>query len=83
MRTRVSRIGRRLAVLGVAVALGACTATAPTPRHADAPPLDWRMTPRNIALQILAILAFIAVVWFMATLMFDGVASVFSFVTGG
>ena len=29
----------------------------------DAPPLDWRMTPRNVALQLVAVAVFIGVIW--------------------
>ena len=47
------------------------------------PPLDWRMTPKNILMQVLAVALFIGVVWFMISLMFDGMGSIFSYVTGG
>lgn len=43
----------------------------------DAPPLDWRLTPRNVALQILAVLLFMAVVWFMVALITDNLAVLF------
>lgn len=35
------------------------------------PPLDWRLTPRNIALQLLGVIVFAAVVWFLVDLMVD------------
>lgn len=37
----------------------------------DDPELDWRLTPRNIALQVLGVAIFIAVVWFLISLMVD------------
>ncbi|MEL6277460.1 MAG: hypothetical protein AAF661_14295 [Pseudomonadota bacterium] len=42
------------------------------------PPLDWRLTPRNVILQVAAVVLFGAVVWFIAMLAFDGVAALFS-----
>lgn len=41
----------------------------------EAPPLDWRMTPKNIVLQVLAIALFIAVVWFIVTTFFGGIGA--------
>lgn len=35
------------------------------------PPLDWRLTPRNVILQILAVAAFVAAVWFLVALVTD------------
>ena len=35
------------------------------------PDLDWRLTPRNIALQLLGLAIFGAVVWFLVDLMVD------------
>ena len=35
------------------------------------PPLDWRLTPRNVLLQLLAAGLFIAVVWFFVALLTD------------
>ncbi len=35
------------------------------------PDLDWRLTPRNIALQLLGLILFGAVVWFLVDLMVD------------
>lgn len=43
-----------------------------------APPLDWRMTPRNIILQLLAILLFLGVAWFLIDLFINGVVTIFS-----
>ena len=53
--------------------------------HTDdhAPPLDWRLTPRNVALQVLAVALFLAAGWLMLSLMTDGVVSMLDFVTGG
>lgn len=42
------------------------------------PPLDWRLTPRNVILQLAAVAAFIGVVWFLGALFFEGVATIFS-----
>lgn len=42
------------------------------------PPLDWRLTPRNVILQLLGAVVFGAVVWFLASLFFGGVASIFN-----
>ncbi len=44
---------------------------------ADAPPLDWRLTPRNVILQLLAIALFVAVCWFFVALVLDSVAALF------
>ena len=35
------------------------------------PPLDWRLTPRNVILQLAAVALFIAVVWFLVALITD------------
>ena len=40
------------------------------------PPLDWRATPLNIALQALAIALFLAVIWFVVTAFFGGFGEV-------
>lgn len=42
------------------------------------PPLDWSPTPMNIVLQILAVLLFIAVVWFIVSSFFGGFSEVLS-----
>ncbi|MEL6980402.1 MAG: hypothetical protein AAGM38_17235 [Pseudomonadota bacterium] len=42
------------------------------------PPLDWRLTPRNVALQIGAVALFAGVVWFLAMLVYDSVAALFA-----
>ncbi len=44
----------------------------------DAPPLDWRPTPRNIALQILAVALFLFVMWYLIDLFVSGVEAIFS-----
>ena len=44
-----------------------------------APPLDWRLTPRNVLLQILAVVAFCAALWLMGSLMFTGFAILLGF----
>lgn len=44
----------------------------------DAPPLDWRMTPLNVAIQLLAIIAFVGALWFMIDLMLSGFGELFS-----
>lgn len=41
------------------------------------PPLDWRLTPRNIVLQLLAVVLFALVVWFLVSLALGGVAALF------
>ncbi|MEO1329160.1 MAG: hypothetical protein AAFW46_05825 [Pseudomonadota bacterium] len=43
----------------------------------DAPPLDWRLTPRNVILQLGAIALFVAAIWFLGALVTDGVSSLF------
>ncbi|MEL6317322.1 MAG: hypothetical protein AAFR16_06745 [Pseudomonadota bacterium] len=48
----------------------------------DAPPLDWRMTPRNILLQLAAIAAFVGVMGFLVFLMVDGWLVVFDDLSG-
>jgi len=40
------------------------------------PPLDWRMTPLNVTLQLLAVALFLAVVWFLVTSFFGGFSEV-------
>ena len=42
------------------------------------PPLDWRATPLNIALQLLAIALFLGVTWFIVSAFFGGFGEVFS-----
>jgi len=42
------------------------------------PPLDWRMTPANVTLQILAVALFLFVVWFLVTTFAGGVSALFS-----
>lgn len=41
-----------------------------------APPLDWRLTPRNIILQLGALALFVAVVGFMGWLVYSGVSNI-------
>lgn len=43
----------------------------------DPPPLDWRLTPRNVILQLGAIALFAAVVWFFYALVRDSLAILF------
>lgn len=43
----------------------------------DPPPLDWRLTPRNIVLQLGAVAVFVAVVWFFVTLVVDSLTLLF------
>ena len=45
------------------------------------PPLDWRLTPRNIFLQALAVGAFVAAIWFLFALLTDSWSAVFGFLT--
>lgn len=47
----------------------------------NAPPLDWRLTPRNVILQLLAVGLFAGAVWLMATLLIDGVSAIYNHVT--
>ena len=42
----------------------------------DDPPLDWSMTPMNIALQAVAVAVFLAVIWFLVTSFFGGFGEV-------
>lgn len=42
------------------------------------PPLDWRMTPLNVTLQLLAVAFFLFVLWFMVTTFAGGVEALFS-----
>lgn len=42
------------------------------------PPLDWRPTPLNVTLQVLAIALFLLVVWFIVTSFFGGFGEVLS-----
>lgn len=44
----------------------------------DDPPLDWRMTPLNVTLQLLAVALFLAVLWFIITSFTGGMGEVFS-----
>lgn len=41
------------------------------------PPLDWRLTPRNVILQLLAVALFGGVVWFFFTLISDSLGALF------
>lgn len=41
------------------------------------PPLDWRMTPANVTLQILAVALFLFVLWFLVTTFAGGVGALF------
>ena len=41
------------------------------------PPLDWRLTPRNVILQLLAVALFIGVVWFFIALITDSLGALF------
>ncbi len=41
------------------------------------PPLDWRLTPRNVILQLLAVALFIGVVWFIVALVTDSLGVLF------
>lgn len=43
------------------------------------PPLDWRLTPRNVILQIIAVGAFAAAIWFLFALLTDSWSAVFGF----
>ena len=43
----------------------------------DDPPLDWRLTPRNVILQLLAVALFIGVVWFIVALVTDSLHTLF------
>ncbi len=40
------------------------------------PPLDWRMTPKNVAIQAVVIAVFLAVVWFLITSFVGGFGEV-------
>jgi hypothetical protein len=40
------------------------------------PPLDWRMTPMNVAIQAVVIALFLGVVWFLVTAFFGGFGEV-------
>jgi len=42
------------------------------------PPLDWRMTPANVTLQILAVALFLFVLWFLVTTFAGGVSALFN-----
>lgn len=44
----------------------------------DEPPLDWRLTPRNVILQLLALAIFGAIVWFLVSLVSDSLSVLFS-----
>lgn len=41
------------------------------------PPLDWRLTPKNVVLQLLAAALFAAVVWFLISLTTDNLRAIF------
>lgn len=43
----------------------------------DDPPLDWRLTPKNVILQLLAVALFIGVVWFIVALVTDSLHTLF------
>jgi len=45
--------------------------------HPDDPPLDWRLTPRNVILQLLAVALFVGVVWFFIALVTDSLTTLF------
>ena len=47
------------------------------------PPLDWRMTPRNILLNLLAIAVFVAAAAFLILLVFDGWSAILGRGSGG
>lgn len=48
------------------------------PDEAEAdPPLDWRPTPLNITLQLLAVAVFIGVFWFLIQAFFGGLGELF------
>ncbi len=40
------------------------------------PPLDWRMTPRNVVIQALVIALFLVVLWFLLNAFFGGFGEV-------
>ncbi len=40
------------------------------------PPLDWRMTPRNVIIQALVIALFLVVLWFLLNAFFGGFGEV-------
>lgn len=44
----------------------------------DDPPLDWRLTPRNILLQGAALIVFLLVVRFLVLLVWDSLQTVFA-----
>lgn len=45
--------------------------------ESDAPPLDWRLTPRNVILQLLAVALFVGVIWFLVALVSDSLSVLF------
>lgn len=47
------------------------------------PPLDWRMTPRNILLNLLAIALFVAVAAFVVGVFWDGLGAMLRHLGGG
>lgn len=49
---------------------------APEHRMED-PPLDWRLTPRNVLLQIVGLVLFVVAVWFIIDLAVSGVWALF------
>jgi len=44
----------------------------------DDPPLDWRMTPLNVTLQVLAVALFLFVLWFLVTTFASGAGALFN-----
>jgi len=43
----------------------------------DDPPLDWRMTPLNVTLQVLAVALFLFVLWFLVGAFVGGIGELF------
>lgn len=46
--------------------------------EADDPPLDWRLTPRNVILQVIAVALFLGAVWLLYSIVADAVGLLFS-----
>ncbi len=46
------------------------------PDAPEDPPLDWRMTPKNVAIQAVVVAIFLAVLWFLLTAFFGGFGEV-------
>ncbi|MEM9724095.1 MAG: hypothetical protein AAF909_01370 [Pseudomonadota bacterium] len=69
--------GDELAARRAAPDSGARTGAEDDDPRAD-PPLDWRMTPRNVVLQLAAIALFIGVAWFLISLAGDGIRALLS-----